>query len=135
MPDQASMRFLDTSVRESTRILCDDRVLIDQCCSLSMRAHASSGAPPYHVHSLSHPYPCSIIAFPGSWVADEWVPVDRPPFGDAEVDPAVFPSLRSVGSGVVARANAAFLSSFQRLLICSSLQSLVLSTLLLLVLF
>jgi hypothetical protein len=59
-------------------------------------------------------------------VADDWVPADRPPFGDAEVDPTVFPSLRSVGSGVVARVNAAFLSSFQRLLICSSLQSVVL---------
>ena len=68
MPDQESMRFLHPSVRESTRILCDDRVLIDQCCSLSMKAHVST---PYLVHSLSHPYPCSIIAFPGSWVADE----------------------------------------------------------------
>lgn len=126
MPDQASMRFLDPSVRESTRILCVDRVLIDQCCSLSMRAHASSRNSPYLVHTLSHPYPCSIIAFPGSWVADEWVRADRPPFGDTEVDTALFPSLRSVGSGVVARVNAAFLSSFQRLLICSSLKSVVL---------
>ncbi|KAJ4762321.1 alpha/beta-Hydrolases superfamily protein [Rhynchospora pubera] len=123
MPDQASMRFVDSSVRDSTRILCDDRVLINECCSLSTRAQTFYNTSPYLVHSLSQPYPCSIVAFPGSWVADDWVPVERPPFGDAEVDSSLFPSLKSVGSGVVARVNATFLSSFQRLLICSTLQS------------
>jgi enhanced disease susceptibility 1 protein len=39
------------------------------------------------------------------------------------VDPALFPSLRAVGSGVPARANAAFLDSFRGLLDGSTLQS------------
>jgi len=47
----------------------------------------------------------------------------RPPFGDAEVDPALFPSLRAVGSGIPARTNAAFLAAFRRLLDGSTLQS------------
>jgi hypothetical protein len=47
----------------------------------------------------------------------------RPQFGDMEVDPELFPSLRAVGSGVAARANAAFLAAFRRLLDCSPLQS------------
>jgi hypothetical protein len=47
----------------------------------------------------------------------------RAPFGDAEVDPALFPSLRSVGSGIPARASAAFVAAFRGLLDGSPLQS------------
>uniref|UniRef100_A0A0E0KMI6 Uncharacterized protein n=1 Tax=Oryza punctata TaxID=4537 RepID=A0A0E0KMI6_ORYPU len=46
-----------------------------------------------------------------------------PPRGAQQVDPSLFPSLRSIGSGVPARANAAFLAAFRALLDDSPLQS------------
>uniref|UniRef100_A0A453KS16 Uncharacterized protein n=1 Tax=Aegilops tauschii subsp. strangulata TaxID=200361 RepID=A0A453KS16_AEGTS len=76
----------------------------------------------------SHPYPCAAFVFPPTWSAAAWMPSSpdaggRAPFGDAEVDPALFPSLRSVGSGVPARASAAFVAAFSGLLDGSPLQT------------
>ncbi|KAL5200824.1 hypothetical protein ABZP36_035178 [Zizania latifolia] len=107
----------------------DDRLLIAHCAALSFAAAAP--APPsasFQVHHASHPYPCAAFLFPPSWSAACWGAASpgaggRAPFGDAQVDPALFPSLRSVGSGVPARANAAFLAAFRALLDGSLLQS------------
>uniref|UniRef100_A0A453KRS9 Fungal lipase-type domain-containing protein n=1 Tax=Aegilops tauschii subsp. strangulata TaxID=200361 RepID=A0A453KRS9_AEGTS len=79
-------------------------------------------------HHASHPYPCAAFVFPPTWSAAAWMPSSpdaggRAPFGDAEVDPALFPSLRSVGSGVPARASAAFVAAFSGLLDGSPLQT------------
>ncbi|KAL6655635.1 hypothetical protein ACP70R_006461 [Stipagrostis hirtigluma subsp. patula] len=114
----------------------DDRLLVAHCAALSFPSGAPpascpSTSPSFQVHHASHPYPCSAFVFPPSWSAADWAPspaggVGRPPFGDAEVDPALFPSLRAVGSGVPARANAAFLGAFRGLLDGSPLQSEVL---------
>ncbi|KAJ3677454.1 hypothetical protein LUZ60_003178 [Juncus effusus] len=117
------MRFLDSSLHDSIKVLTEQPILITTCCSLAVRAHDSSSASPFVVHSLTNPYPCAIFAFSGAWTADEWLSGGKPPFGETEVDPSVFPSLRSVGSGVIARVNASFLSSFERLVVYSTLQS------------
>ncbi|OAY62848.1 Protein EDS1L [Ananas comosus] len=135
------MRSRGTPPPESVDMGEEERILIELCCSLSMRAHhhsssfssspssssssssSSSIASPFILHSLTHPSPCSIFAFPGSWCADDWICGGRAPFGDSEVDSDLFPSLKSIGPGVVARVNAAFLSSFRRILTGSTLQS------------
>ncbi|KAL6846615.1 hypothetical protein ACP4OV_024063 [Aristida adscensionis] len=110
----------------------DDRLLVAHCAALSFpSADAAAAAPAaasFQVHHASHPYPCAAFAFPPSWSAAGWAPSPaagggRPPFGDAEVDPALFTSLRAVGSGVPARANAALLAAFSGLLDGSPLQS------------
>ncbi|KAJ1289560.1 hypothetical protein BS78_02G174200 [Paspalum vaginatum] len=108
----------------------DDRLLVAHCAALSFPSSSPSAASPspsasFEVHHASHPYPCAAFAFPPSWSAADWMGGDagRPPFGDAEVDPALFPSLRAIGSGVLARANAAFLAAFRGLLDGSPLQS------------
>ncbi|XP_008799122.2 protein EDS1B-like [Phoenix dactylifera] len=102
----------------------EERVLIELCCSLSTRAHSSSSsASPFILHSLSHPSPSSIFAFPGSWSAEDWISGDRASFGETEVDSSLFPSLKSIGNDVAARVNMAFFRSFQRLLATSRLQS------------
>ncbi|KAK3133260.1 hypothetical protein QOZ80_6AG0534360 [Eleusine coracana subsp. coracana] len=102
----------------------DDRLVVAHCAALcfpSSETPAASSS--FQVHHASHPYPCAAFTFPPSWSAAEWVEGGRPPFGETEVDPALFPSLRAVGSGVVARANAAFLAAFRGLLDGSPLQS------------
>ncbi|EAZ08987.1 hypothetical protein OsI_31251 [Oryza sativa Indica Group] len=116
----------------------DDRLVVAHCAALSFppasqppplptTSSSSSGAgagASFQVHHASHPYPCAAFAFPPSWsAAPGWAAAGRAAFGDAEVDPSLFPSLRSVGSGVPARANAAFLASFGALLDGSPLQS------------
>ncbi|XP_072971357.1 protein EDS1L-like [Typha angustifolia] len=99
----------------------EERILIEHCCSLSVRSHSSSS--PFLLHSLIHSSPTSVFVFPGSWFASDWIDGARAHFGDCEVDSSLFPSLRSVGSGVVARVNGSFLCSFQRLLAGSSFRS------------
>jgi enhanced disease susceptibility 1 protein len=119
----------------------DDRLLVAHCAELSFPSHTPAPPPApatpaasapargsFQVHHASHPYPCAAFAFAPSWSAADWAAPSsaggaRHPFGDAEVDPALFPSLRAVGSGVPARANAAFLDSFRGLLDGSTLQS------------
>ncbi|XP_062193440.1 protein EDS1L-like isoform X1 [Phragmites australis] len=109
----------------------DDRLLVAHCAALSFPSPPAAAASPsspasFQVHHASHPYPCAAFAFPPSWSAADWAPSPadgRLPFGDAEVDPALFPSLRAVGTGVPARANAAFLAAFRGLLDGSPLQS------------
>lgn len=110
----------------------DDRLLVAHCATLSFpsssptaAAAATPSASSFQVHHASHPYPCAAFVFPPSWSAADWMGGDggHPPFGDAEVDPALFPSLRAVGSGIPARTNAAFLGNFRRLLDGSTLQS------------
>ncbi|KAG2634879.1 protein EDS1L-like [Panicum virgatum] len=110
----------------------DDRLLVAHCAELSFPpsspAPAAASARYFQVHHASHPYPCAAFAFAPSWSAADWAAPStaegaRQPFGDAEVDAALFPSLRAVGSGVPARANAAFLAAFRGLLDGSPLQS------------
>jgi enhanced disease susceptibility 1 protein len=116
----------------------DDRLVVAHCAALSFPPASQPPPPPttsssssgagagasFQVHHASHPYPCAAFAFPPSWsAAPGWAAAGRAAFGDAEVDPSLFPSLRSVGSGVPARANAAFLASFGALLDGSPLQS------------
>ena len=111
----------------------DDRLLVAHCAELSFPSTpappaASAASRSFQVHHASHPYPCAAFAFAPSWSAADWaapssVEGARQPFGDAEVDAALFPSLRAVGSGVPARANAAFLAAFRGLLDGSPLQS------------
>uniref|UniRef100_A0A453KS17 EDS1 EP domain-containing protein n=1 Tax=Aegilops tauschii subsp. strangulata TaxID=200361 RepID=A0A453KS17_AEGTS len=113
----------------------DDRLLVAHCAALSFPS--ASRSPPsaaaassasFQAHHASHPYPCAAFVFPPTWSAAAWMPSSpdaggRAPFGDAEVDPALFPSLRSVGSGVPARASAAFVAAFSGLLDGSPLQT------------
>jgi len=112
----------------------DDRLLVAHCAELSFPpsspAPAAASARSFQVHHASHPNPCAAFAFAfaPSWSAADWAAPSsaegaRQPFGDAEVDAALFPSLRAVGSGVPARANAAFLAAFRGLLDGSPLQS------------
>ncbi|KAE8816490.1 protein EDS1L-like [Hordeum vulgare] len=122
---------MDTPPPRGAALSDDDRLLVAHCAGLSFPS--ASRSPPsatasFQVHHASHPYPCAAFVFPPTWSAAGWMPPSldaggRAPFGDAEVDPALFPSLRSVGSGVPARASAAFVAAFRGLLDGSPLQT------------
>ncbi|XP_020150607.1 protein EDS1L [Aegilops tauschii subsp. strangulata] len=126
---------MDTSPPRGAALSDDDRLLVAHCAALSFPS--ASRSPPsaaaassasFQAHHASHPYPCAAFVFPPTWSAAAWMPSSpdaggRAPFGDAEVDPALFPSLRSVGSGVPARASAAFVAAFSGLLDGSPLQT------------
>uniref|UniRef100_A0ACD5YFH9 Uncharacterized protein n=1 Tax=Avena sativa TaxID=4498 RepID=A0ACD5YFH9_AVESA len=123
---------MDTPPPRAAALSDDDRLLVGHCAALSFpsgsRSPSSATASSFQVHHASHPYPCAAFVFTPTWSAAGWMPSSpddggRAPFGDAEVDPALFPSLRSVGSGVPARANAAFVAAFRGLLDGSPLQS------------
>nr|AVT42365.1 enhanced disease susceptibility 1 [Triticum aestivum] len=125
---------MDTPPPRGAALSDDDRLLVAHCAALSFPS--ASGSPPsaasasasFQVHHASRPYPCAAFVFPPTWSAAGWMPSSpdaggRAPFGDAEVHPALFPSLRSVGSGVPARASAAFVAAFRGLLDGSPLQT------------
>ena len=114
----------DSAPSSAASLSEDDRLLVAHCAALCFPSSSPTAAA-FQVHHASHPYPCAAFAFPPSWSAADWMGGDggRAPFGDAEVDPALFPSLRAVGSGIPARTNAAFLGAFRRLLDGSTLQS------------
>jgi enhanced disease susceptibility 1 protein len=125
---------MDTPPRRAAALSDDDRLLVARCAALSFPsgsrspASATAAASSFQVHHASQPYPCAAFVFPPTWSAAGWMPSSpeaggRAPFGDAEVDPALFPSLRSVGSGIPARASAAFVAAFRGLLDGSPLQS------------
>ena len=123
---------MDTPPRRAAALSDDDRLLVAHCAALSFPSGScsptSAAASSFQVHHASHPYPCAAFVFQPTWSAAGWMPSShdagsRAPFGDAEVDPALFPSLRSVGSGVPARASAAFVAAFKGLLDSSPLQS------------
>ncbi|CAM0951263.1 unnamed protein product [Alopecurus aequalis] len=122
---------MDTLPRRAAALSDDDRLLVAHCAELSFPSGSrspASAASSFQVHHASHPYPCAAFVFPPTWSAAGWMPSSpdaggRAPFGDMEVDPALFPSLRSVGSGVPARANAAFVAAFRGLLDSSPFQS------------
>jgi enhanced disease susceptibility 1 protein len=102
----------------------DDRLLVAHCAALCFPSPATPAtSSSFQAHHASHPYPCAAFSFASSWSAADWVEGGRPPFGETEVDPELFPSLRAVGSGVAARGNAAFLVAFRGLLDGSPLQS------------
>ncbi|KAF7065440.1 hypothetical protein CFC21_071543 [Triticum aestivum] len=123
---------MDTPPPRGAALSDDDRLLVAHCAALSFpsasRSPTSAASASFQVHHASHPYPCAAFVFQPTWSAAGWMPSSpdaggRAPFGDAEVDPALFPSLRSVGSGVPARASAAFVAAFRGLLDGSPLQT------------
>uniref|UniRef100_A0A8R7QCA5 Fungal lipase-like domain-containing protein n=1 Tax=Triticum urartu TaxID=4572 RepID=A0A8R7QCA5_TRIUA len=125
---------MDTPPPRGAALSDDDRLLVAHCAALSFPSasgspsSAASASASFQVHHASRPYPCAAFVFPPTWSAAGWMPSSpdaggRAPFGDAEVDPALFPSLRSVGSGVPARASAAFVAAFRGLLDGSPLQT------------
>ncbi|RZR70706.1 hypothetical protein BHM03_00001107 [Ensete ventricosum] len=105
-------------------MLCDDgrMALIPFCCSLSMAAHLSPSSP-FLRHDNSAPS-AAIFAFRASWSADDWLLAGAgSPFGEREIDAALFPSIKSVGNDVTAAVNGAFLRSFKKVLDTSRLQA------------
>lgn len=63
-----------------------------------------------------------IVAFPESWSPEDWSCKDSKakPFGETEIDPVKFPSLRRIGKDEVATVNGAFMARFARILEDSS---------------
>lgn len=96
------------------------RALIPLCCSLSMAANQSPSSPFLRHHSADS----AVFAFSASWSADDWIlPGARSHFGEADVDAALFPSVKSVGNDAAAAVNGAFLRSFKNLLEISQLST------------
>ena len=105
-------------------MLCDDgrMALIPLCCSLSMAAHLSPSSP-FLRHDNSAPS-AAIFAFRASWSADDWLLAGAgSPFGEREIDAALFPWIKSVGNDTTAAVNGAFLRSFKKVLDTSRLQA------------
>ncbi|KAJ0965529.1 hypothetical protein J5N97_026667 [Dioscorea zingiberensis] len=98
-----------------------EKVLIEHCISLSMRAHHSSTSP-FLLHTLSGSSHCSIFAFAGSWSVDDWIDGEHGAFGVSKIDSSLFPSLKNLVRDAPAAVNMAFLRSFQMLLKTSRLE-------------
>lgn len=92
-----------------------DEEVVVKCISAAFDAH-KSGSPFLNKSSKNH----AIFAFPGSCSIDDWF--RHGGFGESKVDSSLFPSLKVLGTGEVARVNEAFSSKFRHVLEATKLK-------------
>ncbi|CAN0900714.1 Protein EDS1L [Linum grandiflorum] len=85
--------------------------LVKKASSLAVKPHKSQQL---FLSEKSRGSPEVIFSFPGSWNLEDWI--SKPPFGEAEVDLQLFPSLLYIGLREPASVNEAFLRRFTAVL-------------------
>ncbi|KAJ1421783.1 Fungal lipase-like domain [Sesbania bispinosa] len=116
------------SIQNRARGLLGDNIglkekLIKKACALAFKAHKSPKQ-----HYLCEKFWTSseaylIFSFPGSRIDTDWFVPNHKPFGERKIDPALYPSLRSIGNDEAALVNEAFLERFCSILENSSIRS------------
>lgn len=94
--------------------------LIKKACNLAMEAHSLSSGKPY-IYKKKSGSMDAVFGFAGTWSLDGWY--SNTSFGETKINITLFPSLRSVGTDVVAMVNEAFASRFESILNNSSLKN------------
>lgn len=87
--------------------------VIKKVCSISMKTHKYAGKHLYVSEKIRNSHEL-VFSFPGSWSASDLL--IRSPFGEVEVDLALFPCLQYIGLKQTATVNEAFLNRFKAVL-------------------
>ncbi|XP_030521506.1 protein EDS1L-like isoform X3 [Rhodamnia argentea] len=92
--------------------------VIRQALSVSVEAHTNPEGLPFVVRGIENSPSQVVVAFAGSWSPNHWFAGDSEakPFGETDVNPKKFPSLRSIGKDAVAKVNGAFMERFLHIL-------------------